>query len=271
MRKVTIALLALGLVVATSAFASNAVRISQAYGGGGNSGAYYKYDYVELFNSSSTPVNISGWTIQYASATSTLFGGSSNFYVQFPTGATIPACGYYLIQLAAGASTTALPLPVTPDATGNIAVSGTAFKIGLATSGTTTTCATATWVDLATFNSTQCFETATGPTLSNTLAGVRGNGGMTDNDNNSTDFSAVTCNNTLPIHNSGSAANPACLPPTGACCLRNSTPGACVVTTVANCAVLGGIFLGVGVPCEPVPCITPTNRTTWGKVKTIYR
>jgi len=45
------------------------VVISQIYGGGGNQGAAYRNDFVELFNRSGAPVNLTGWTIQYASAT----------------------------------------------------------------------------------------------------------------------------------------------------------------------------------------------------------
>jgi len=209
MRKMVIALVALGLVVTSSAFASNAVRISQVYGGGGNSGAYYKYDYVELFNSSNAPVGIGGWALMYASSTSASFGGAVNMYVQMPTGATIPACGYYLVQLAAG--TGGVALPVTADATGTITVSATAGKFGLATSGTSGTCST-TWVDLVSFGgATQCWEgTAPTPAPSNTKAVVRGGTGMTDTDQNNADFASVTCDATLPIHNSGSALNPLC-------------------------------------------------------------
>jgi hypothetical protein len=211
MRKTAIALLALGLVASTSAFAANPVRISIVYGGGGNSGAYYRYDFVELFNSSSMPVNVSGWAILYATAANTTFGGASNYYVQFPAGATIPACGYYLIQCASGANTSAAPLPVPADAVGNIAMSATACKIGLVSSGTSGTCASP-FVDLVAIgSSTGCWE-GTGPTgaTSNTTAAVRKVAGMTDTDNNSADFSVVACNQTLPIHNSVSGLNPSC-------------------------------------------------------------
>jgi hypothetical protein len=211
MRKTVLALVALGLVVTATAFAANPVRISQIYGGGGNSGAHYRYDFVELFNSSGTSVNIGGWAILYASSAGTTFGGTANFYVQFPTGATIPACGYYLIQCASGANTAAQPLPVTPDAVGTIAMSATACKIGLVTSGTSGDCTTS-FVDLvAAGNSTQCWE-GSAPTaaMSNTTAAVRKLGGMTDTDDNASDFTITTCDATLPIRNSASAPNPEC-------------------------------------------------------------
>ena len=50
---------------------ANHVVISQVYGGGGNSGATYQNDYVELYNPTASPVNITGWSLQYASATGT--------------------------------------------------------------------------------------------------------------------------------------------------------------------------------------------------------
>jgi hypothetical protein len=41
--------------------------ISQVYGGGGNSGAILKNDFVELFNRSSVAIDVTGWTVQYSS------------------------------------------------------------------------------------------------------------------------------------------------------------------------------------------------------------
>ena len=49
--------------------ASAQVVISQIYGGGGNVGSVYSNDYVEIFNRSTSPITIDGWTLQYAAAT----------------------------------------------------------------------------------------------------------------------------------------------------------------------------------------------------------
>ncbi|HUQ34402.1 MAG TPA: lamin tail domain-containing protein, partial [Pyrinomonadaceae bacterium] len=46
---------------------AGAVVISQIYGGGGNAGAFYRYDFIEIFNRSSQPINLNGWSVQYAS------------------------------------------------------------------------------------------------------------------------------------------------------------------------------------------------------------
>jgi hypothetical protein len=45
------------------------VVISQVYGAGGNGGAIYQNDFVELFNRSSSPVSLAGWSVQYGSST----------------------------------------------------------------------------------------------------------------------------------------------------------------------------------------------------------
>ena len=107
------------------------IVISQLYGGGGNSGAQFTHDYVELFNRSAASVSVSGWTVQYASAT-------GNSWAAANLTGSIPAGGYYLVQLAAG-SGTAASLP-TPDATGPMNMSGTSGTVALVTSQTLLSC-----------------------------------------------------------------------------------------------------------------------------------
>ena len=51
-----------------TAQAQSSIVISQVYGGGGNTGATLRNDFVELFNRGNAAVNIGGWTVQYASA-----------------------------------------------------------------------------------------------------------------------------------------------------------------------------------------------------------
>src|SRR5690242_16518143 len=48
---------------------SSSLVISQVYGGGGNSGAVWHNDFIELFNPTGSPVSVNGWSVQYASAT----------------------------------------------------------------------------------------------------------------------------------------------------------------------------------------------------------
>ncbi len=163
---------------------SDGVVISQVYGGGGNSGATYTNDFIELFNRGSATVDMTGWSVQYASTT-----GSSWSKTNL-SGSLAPG-QYYLIQESQGAGGT-IPLP-TPDITGTITMAATAGKVALVTNATTLTgtCPTgAVIVDFVGYGSgTNCFEGA-GPTasLSNSTAGLRNNGGLTDTDNNAADF-----------------------------------------------------------------------------------
>ena len=43
---------------------ANDVVISQVYGGGGNTGATLKNDYIELINHSRTPISLNGWSVR---------------------------------------------------------------------------------------------------------------------------------------------------------------------------------------------------------------
>jgi len=173
---------------------ASGVVISQVYGGGGNSGAPYTNDFVELYNASAAPLSLSGLSVQYASATGTGNFGSNPVVV---LSGSIPAGGYYLIQLAGGANGVALP---TPNQTSTINMSGTAGKValvrqttGLACNGGSTPCSAAQIAlleDLVGYGNANFFEAAAAPTLSNTTAGLRKLNGAQDTDNNSADFAS---------------------------------------------------------------------------------
>nr|WP_239062754.1 lamin tail domain-containing protein [Streptomyces sp. SID13031] len=165
---------------------STDVVISGVYGGGGNSGAVFKNDYIELANLSDNPVSVAGWSVQYASAAGVVFQTTA-------LSGSIPAHGKYLVQQAQGAGgTVALP---TPDATGTIPMSGTSGVVALSTStvplaGCGTACSTAPNVkDLIGYGATANVETLAAPGLSNTTADAR-SGAMIDTDNNAADFSS---------------------------------------------------------------------------------
>src|SRR4051794_41964866 len=68
---------ALLLVAAGAQGASSDVVVSQVYAGGGNSGASFTNDYVELLNRGSSAVDLSGWTVQYATAAGRPRGGAA--------------------------------------------------------------------------------------------------------------------------------------------------------------------------------------------------
>lgn len=182
------ALLGALLLAAVSPAAQAQVVISQVYGGGGNSGAQYNNDFIEIFNAGTTSQSLSGWSVQYASST------GSSWQVTNLTNVTLAPGQYYLIQEAAGTGTPgALP---TPDATGTIPMSGTTGKVALSSSTTalTGTCPSGGAVkDLVGFGGANCPVAPNAPTavLSNSTAAIRKAGGCTNSGNNSADFDVL--------------------------------------------------------------------------------
>jgi hypothetical protein len=185
-------LLACGLVaVPIAQSASPDVVVSQVYAGGGNSGATFANDFVELYNRGSSAVDVSGWTIQYASAAGTTWQATAL------TGSIAPG-RHYLVQLAsAGAVGSALP---TPDATGstNLAVSGGKVAVvrdasPLACGASAGSCSAVTSIaDLIGYGAAADFEgSGAAPSLDSTTAAVRGAEGCADTDANPTDFTAA--------------------------------------------------------------------------------
>ncbi|GAA0956303.1 endonuclease/exonuclease/phosphatase family protein [Virgisporangium aurantiacum] len=172
--------------VSPAAAASPDVVISQVYGGGGNSGATYTNDFIELHNRSGSPVDVTGWSVQYASAAGT------TWQVTVLSG-TIAPNSFFLVQEGAGAGGTT-PLP-TPDISGSIAMSATAGKVALSTAsaalGCGADCDAAPGVrDFVGYGTANDFEgAAAAPGLSNTTAALRGPGN--DTDQNGTDFSSA--------------------------------------------------------------------------------
>ncbi|MBA2734738.1 MAG: lamin tail domain-containing protein [Acidobacteria bacterium] len=90
------------------------IVISQIYGHGGNSGATFKCDYVELYNTGTSPVDVSAYSIQYASSGGS-FGDVNN---QTNLSGSIAPGQYYLIQLSCGVGGSGDNLPA-PDKIGS--------------------------------------------------------------------------------------------------------------------------------------------------------
>ncbi|MCA1625403.1 MAG: DNA/RNA non-specific endonuclease [Acidobacteria bacterium] len=173
----------------TSAVVDHVV-ISQIYGGGGNSGATYTNDYVELYNPSMTSFNLNGWSLQYASATGSGWGSSTQ-----PLGGAIAPGEYYLVSLASGGAV-GQPLPPANITGGETNLSGTSGKIALVRNGEPLTGANSACplddsdiVDFVGYGSANCSEGATkAPTASSTQAIFRKSGGSTDTNVNGSDF-----------------------------------------------------------------------------------
>ncbi|HEX6243695.1 MAG TPA: Ig-like domain-containing protein, partial [Polyangiales bacterium] len=159
------------------------IVVSQIYGGGGNTGATYTHDFIELYNRGAAPVVINGWSVKYASSTGTS-------WTRTDIDGVIQPGGYYLIQQAQGAGGTQ-PLP-TPNAIGTILMSGSTGKVALLSNRTPLSgaCPTsAAIVDFVGFGAANCAETSPTPALSNTTAALRDGGGAEETDHNLNDFS----------------------------------------------------------------------------------
>ncbi|WP_240740822.1 ExeM/NucH family extracellular endonuclease [Deinococcus sp. Arct2-2] len=175
-----------------AAVAGGALVIRQVYGGGGNSGAPFISDFIELFNRSKQPVSTAGMSVQYASAAGT-FAATATASIALPTFTVQPGQSF-LIRMSDGTGPAAA-LP-TPDAnfTGTgVAMSGTNGKVALVADAVAITgLADPDVLDFVGYGSANAFEgAAAAPALSNTTAATRAGNGCTDANNNASDFTAA--------------------------------------------------------------------------------
>jgi predicted extracellular nuclease len=194
------------LLSAPSALAAtSSVVVSQVYAGGGNAGATYQNDFVELFNRGGSAVDLTGWTVQYASAASTSWSTTA-------LAGSIQPGRHYLVQLASTAAVGAV-LPA-PEATGtaNLAASGGKVALvrdatALACGATAGSCAGAALLeDLVGYGTATDYEGGgAAPALTSTTAAARDGGGCTDTDSNTDDFASAA-----PAPRNGSVAAAAC-------------------------------------------------------------
>ncbi|MGH8083942.1 MAG: lamin tail domain-containing protein [Lysobacter sp.] len=181
MSRIAVGLVAIATLGALAP-ANAQVVVSQVYGGGGNSGATLKSDFIELRNNGAAAVSLQGWSVQYASSS-----GSS--WQVTPLQGEIAAGGYYLVKQADGAGGT-VELP-TPDASGSIPMSGSNGKVALVAGAAPLagTCPLAGAVDFVGYGSANCFEgSAAAAGLSNTSAALRKGDGSIDSNDNAADF-----------------------------------------------------------------------------------
>lgn len=161
------------------------IVISQIFGGGGNAGAPFRNDFIEIFNRGSGAVNLAGWSVQYASAT------ASTWSVTPLTSVVLLPGQYYLVQQSSGGAN-GNPLPA-PDASGTIAMAAGSGKVALLTNSTALTGAcpnNPNIVDMVGYgNTANCFRgSAPAPAASNTNALLRAASGCQDLRNNVMDF-----------------------------------------------------------------------------------
>ena len=250
---------------------SGSIVVAEVFAAGGNSGAAYANDYVELFNRGASAVAIDGWTLQYASTSSTTWQVTA-------LSGTIPAGGRYLVQLASGGVNGA-QLP-TPDATGtsNLAVTGGKVALvdlatALSCGASPGSCAGASGLeDLIGYGGAADYEgTHAAPTPSATTALARADGGCTDTDDNAADFATAA-----PDPQNSSAAASACAvspPPTGASASAGVDVDVQPVLSIAlDHATLSFPAAVPGTTPSPLPeNVTVTSNDASGYALTVHR
>lgn len=149
-----------------------------------------------MFNRGTTSVNLTGWSVQYASAT-----GTSHFTSNVTNlSGTLAPGQYYLVQEAGGTTGSSLP---TADASGTINLSASAGKIivanttaGIGCNGGSTACTSAQLaqiVDLVGYGGANFYEgTGVAPGIDATHSDLRASAGCADTNNNFPDFSSAT-------------------------------------------------------------------------------
>ncbi len=153
------------------------VVISQVYTAGGNVGATWTTSYVELHNRGAASADVTGWTLQYHSAT----GIGAWYTTPALTGAkaVIPPGGFLLVAIRA-AGTNGAPLSPTADLSApfTISISPANAIIALVPSATllTALCPSTGFADLVGTGTASCFLGGTAaPALSATLGAFRKN------------------------------------------------------------------------------------------------
>ena len=187
-----VACLVSSLTLASSALASSpSLVISEIYAAGGNAGALYVNDYVELFNRGGSTVDVSSWSVQYATA-------AGNTWSATPLAGSVAPGRHLLVQLGP-TGTVGSPLPA-PDVTGTTNLAASGGKIALVHDTAAILCGAspgsctgvATLQDLVGYGSATDYEgTAAAPALDATTAAVRAGGGCTDTDSNTADFTGA--------------------------------------------------------------------------------
>mgnify|MGYP001599590817 FL=1 len=124
------------------------VLITQFYPSGASASSTFNARFVELFNRTPNVISLSGYSLQYASA-------SGNVWSVYPLSGTIASGGFFLVQLGLpGGTGSALP---TPDLTVSLTPSSTSGgKIALV-QGTTPNVGCPSGVELLGYGGVTCF------------------------------------------------------------------------------------------------------------------
>lgn len=172
---------------------SSTVVISQVYTAGGNSGATYNADYVEIFNLSNAPVSLNGYALQYFSATAS--STSSPAVSALPAGVTLQPGQRFLIEATPSTTSGIATANAADYIASNLAMGASAGRIYLTSSTTALSnangCPT-NYVDFVGYGTTaNCYEgtRATAPSLSQPIARTNA---CVDADNNGGEFALTS-------------------------------------------------------------------------------
>ncbi|MFJ1645472.1 endonuclease/exonuclease/phosphatase family protein [Streptomyces sp. NPDC088258] len=230
--------------------------VAEVYGGGGNSGATFTHDFIELGNAGGGSFDLTGWSVQYLSGSPT----ATTKWSVTPLDGAIPAGGSYLVQEAKGAGGDT-PLP-TPDATGTIAMSASSGTVALVHSTTALTCLTAEDCaadsgikDLVGFGTAAVKETSPATGADNTHAVTR-NAALTDTDNNSADLSGAA---PTPRNSAGTGEGPGGGEPSPTPSPTDTTPGELRVHDIQGATRISPY---VGESVTNVPGVVTAVRST---------
>ncbi|WP_300681170.1 putative Ig domain-containing protein [Nocardioides sp.] len=163
------ALVGAGLALAPVAHANptgTGLVINEVYGAGGNTGALYNADYVEIYNPTSAAIDLTGVYLHYRSAT---YSGAAYSNIAPLSGAVQPH-DYYLVQAsAAGTVGSAFSSDLVSNPALNLAAAGGQVFLSTSSSAVTTTgnlAGTSGIIDLVSSSAATAYEgtvgTATG-------------------------------------------------------------------------------------------------------------
>jgi predicted extracellular nuclease len=184
-----LAVVASGLLLVPSSAQANPAGtdlvIREVYGAGGNSGARYNADFVELYNPTDAPVDLLGKYVAYRSDSGSL-GGSVALR------GTVPAEGTYLLRMSStGATGDPLPTPnrVASPAINMVASGGQVLLLdsSIVPAAQGDLSATDGVIDMVGLGAATSSEKAAGPAATATQSAKRAASGA-DTDNNAADF-----------------------------------------------------------------------------------
>jgi len=213
-----------------------------------------KYDFVELFNRGTEPVNLAGKTIQYGQPSSNFTTDRVHALPDFE----LQPGQYFLVQLAAGhADGTGFDLP-TPDHIGSLSLAqASSAKVALVFSDallsgcgiTSNPCSPNDWIDFLGYgdNALQA-EGTTSPNTSASMAAFRKGGGCIDTGDNGADFEVAT----PAPRNSATPLNPC----SATVCTENQyvSNHACVDCAPGSTRPAGDPASGADTTCTAIAC-----------------